>query len=244
MPLDQTEAIVLRSFNYGDQDKIIVFFCRDKGLLRGIAKGARKFGNRFGSSLEPMSLVHVFYYEKERKDLVTVSQCDLIESFFEIQRDYRTICTLSYFAEIIEEFFPSPAKEDIVFRLLLSTLQAIRESGDVGLLSRYFEVWFLQINGLLPDFRRCKRCRTRFAGEGWLSPKMDGVYCPACAPLKKERTPDDIVLFLDWARKNPPPKKGELPFSAGQLEAYGKVLQSLIIYHLEREPKSLHFLKI
>ena len=243
MPLDQTEAIVLRSFNIGDQDKVVVFFSRDKGLLRGVAKGARKFGNRFGSSLEPMSLVKVFYYEKERKDLVTVSQTDLIESFFEVHGDFRSVCTLSYFAELVEEFFPSRAKEDLVFRLLLSVLQAIKDKGDLGLLSRYFEAWFLQINGLLPDFRRCRKCRKRLTEAGWLSPRMDGVYCGVCAPLKKEAVPVEFAPFLDWARKNSPSIEGGPSCSAGPLEAIGRTLQSIIVYHLEREPKSLHFLR-
>ena len=243
MPLDQTEAIVLRSFNIGDQDKVVVFFSRDKGLLRGVAKGARKFGNRFGSSLEPMSLVEVFYYEKEHKDLVTVSQADLIESFFEVHGDFRSACTLAYFAELVEEFFPSRAKEDLVFRLLYSVLQAIKDKGDLGLLSRYFEAWFLQINGLLPDFRRCRKCRKRLTEGGWLSPRMDGVYCGVCAPLKKEAVPAEFAPFLDWARKNAPSIEGGPSCSAGQLEAIGRTLQSIIVYHLEREPKSLHFLK-
>jgi len=243
MPLDQTEAIVLRSFNVGDQDKLVVFFSRDKGLLRGVAKGARKFGNRFGSSLEPMSLVKVFYYEKERRDLVTVSQADLIESFFEVHGDYRTSCTLGYFAELVEEFFPSRAKEDVVFRLLLCVLQAIKGKGDLGLLSRYFEAWFLQINGLLPDFQRCRKCRKLMAEGGWLSPRMDGVYCGVCAPLRKDEVPVEFVHFLAWSRKSAPPLEGGPPCSAKQLEDIGRTLQSIIVYHLEREPKSLHFLK-
>jgi DNA repair protein RecO (recombination protein O) len=243
MPLDQTEAIVLRSFSIGDQDKVVVFFSRDKGLLRGVAKGARKFGNRFGSSLEPLSLINVFYYEKERKDLVTLSQADLIESFFDVHRDYRASCTLSYFAELIEEFFPSRASEDLVFRLLLSILRAIKGKGELGLLSRYFEAWFLQINGLLPDFRHCKKCRKRMAEAGWMSPRMDGVYCAACAPLKKEAVPAELPAFLEWVKKNPPPREDTSHFSSGQLKAISRALQSLIIFHLEREPKSLHFLK-
>jgi DNA repair protein RecO (recombination protein O) len=243
MPLDQTEAIVLRSFNIGDQDKVVVFFSREKGLLRGVAKGARKFGNRFGSSLEPMSLVKAFYYEKERKDLVTISQADLIESLFEVQGDFQCACTLSYFAELVEEFFPSRAKEDVVFRLLCSVLQAIKAKGDLRILSRYFEAWFLKINGLLPDFRRCRKCRKRLASGGWLSSRMDGVYCDACAPLKREAVPGEFVPFLVWAQKNAPPTEGCPAWTAEQLEAIGRTLQSIIIYHLEREPKSLHFLK-
>jgi len=243
MPLDQTEAIVLRSFDVGDQDKIVVFFSRDKGLLRGIAKGARKLGNRFGSSLEPMSLVKLYYYEKERKDLLTLSQSDLIESFFELYRDYRTACTLSYFAELIEEFFPSRAREEIVFRLLLSILRAIKQGGSLDVLSRYFEAWFLQINGLLPDFRRCQKCRQPLPQGGWLSPKMDGVCCAACASQKKDQVLPGLAVFLAWMKKTLPASKAASHFSAEELEAIRKTLQTLILFHLEKEPKSLHFLR-
>lgn len=244
MSLDQCEAIVLRSFNVGDQDKIVVFFSGDKGLMRGIAKGARKFGNRFGSSLEPMSVVKIFYYEKERKDLVTVNSCDLIDSFFDIQKDPEISFTLSYFAELIEEFFPSRAKEEILYRLLLSVLHSLKEKKDLNFISRYFEAWLLQISGLLPDFKKCKRCRKELANSSWLSPKKDGVYCSNCAPQKKEQTAPEMKVFLSWIKKNPPLKRDNFPLSADELEAIKKILQGIIIYHLEKEPKTLHYLKI
>ncbi len=243
MPLDQAEAIVLRSFPVGEQDKLVVLFCRDKGILRGVAKGARKFGNRFGSSLEPLTHVRVFYYEKERRELVTVSQCDILQSFFDAQRDYRTACTLAYFAELVEEFIPSRAQEEVVFRLLLSTLKAVQAGGDTGLLSRYYEAWFLQASGLLPDLRACRRCRKKLLAGGWLSPKMEGAYCPDCAPLRKEPVPAAIGGFLEWTQKNPPPGKCEPAFPAAELAAIGRTFQALIVFHLEREPKSLQFLK-
>ncbi len=243
MPLDQCEAIVLRSFDVGDQDKVVIFFSRDKGLLRGIAKGARKLGNRFGSSLEPMSLIKLYYYEKERTELLTLSQSDLLESFFELHRDFRTSSTLSYFAELIEGFFPSRAREDLVFRLLLSTLRAIKRGGELKILTRYFEAWFLQINGLLPDFRRCQKCRRKVEGEAWLSHKMDGVRCSACASEKKCLVLPIVPAFIDWAKKNSPPLEDVEFFGSDQLDAIAKTLQRVIIFHLEKEPKSLHFLK-
>ena len=166
MPIDQAEAIVLRTYDFGDQDKIVVFFTREKGVLRGVAKGARKFNNRFGSSLEPMSMVRAFYYEKERKDLVTVSNCDLLESFFEAQNDLKVSCTVGYFAELIEEFSPSRSKDDVLYRLLLSVLRCLAAKGDPAFLALYFEAWFLRINGLLPDLVRCKKCRKPLSGSG------------------------------------------------------------------------------
>jgi DNA repair protein RecO (recombination protein O) len=243
MPLYQSEAIVLRSFNLGDQDKIVIFFSRDKGVIKGVAKGARKFGSRFGSSLEPMSQVNIHYYEKEGKDLVTVSNCDLIESFFEVQKVLKATFTLSYFAELIEAFFPSNAREDLIYRLLLSVLRALKEGRELNLLTRYFEAWFLHINGILPDFGKCKKCHKEIKGSSWLSPKKDGIYCEGCTPQKKEQVRPAIRSFMEWIKKNPPSKEGKIPFSPSQLEAIRKILQKIIVYHLEAEPKTLRYLK-
>ncbi len=242
MPREQTEAIILRTFSYGEQDKIVGFFSRDKGIIKGVAKGARKFGNRFGSSLEPFSLVKIYYYEKERKDLVTISDCDLIESYFDIQNDPDISFTLSYFAELIEEFSPARAKDDTLYRLLFSILQTLNKSGNLNFLSRYFEAWLLKLNGVLPDLKKCKKCHKPLAEPGWLSPKKDGVFCDRCAPSKKEEIKPEVYLFVQWARKNPPPEKGPLPFSPEQLDTIKKVLQKMIIFHLEREPKTLRLL--
>jgi DNA repair protein RecO (recombination protein O) len=242
MPTDQAEAIVLRTSNVGDQDKIAVFFCREKGILRGVAKGARKFGNRFGSSLEPMSVVRVFYYEKERRDLITVSGCDLIESFFEIQAEPATAFLLTYFAEIVEEFAPARAREDVLFRLLLSVLRCLKEGGDREFAAAYFEAWFLQANGLLPDLAACRKCRKPLT-PGWLAPGKDGAYCPDCAPVRKDELPAAIHDFLRWIRKNPPPGGCAPPFTPDEIAGIRRALQVLIVYHMEREPRSLHFLK-
>jgi DNA repair protein RecO (recombination protein O) len=242
MPLEQTEAIILNTFPLADQDKLVTFFSRDRGVIRGVAKGARKFGNRFGSSLEPLSVVRVFYYEKELRDLVTISNCDLLDSFFDLQRSPEMAFTLAYFVELVEEFFPARAGEPRVFRLLCSALEALRSGADRDFTARYFEVWLLKINGLLPDFRRCKKCR-RPVETGWLAPKRDGVYCPACASNPNEEMRGVVAEFVDWAAKNSLPAGGSPPFSEADLEMIRQVLESILIYHLERKPKSLAFFK-
>jgi DNA repair protein RecO (recombination protein O) len=243
MPLEQSEAVILRTYPIGEQDKLVVVFSQDKGVFKGVAKGARKFGNRFGSSLEPMSHVRAFYYEKERQELVTISNCDLLESYFDVQKDLDVACALSYFAELIEEFSPSQSRDDLLYRLMLTLLRGFKERGDVRLLSRYFESWFLRINGWLPEFKRCKRCRKPLAEPGWLSPKRDGVYCDICAPEKRDAVELEVQSFTVWAKKNPPLAEAAAPFSPEALEAVGRTHQRLIVYHLEKEPRTMRFLK-
>ncbi len=242
MPQKQSESIILRTFNIGDQDKLVVFIGRHIGLNKGVAKGARKFGNRFGSSLEPLSYVKVFYYEKEGKELVTISNCDLIESFFEVHHDIHISFTLSYFSELIESSFPSRTDDDILFRLLLLILQKFKVGGKREQLTAYFEIWFLKINGLLPDFKYCKKCRRELKSECWLSPKKDGLYCLDCTPNKKIKLSPDMQELLSWVKKNPPPQGKTFPFTFEQIQSAHRILKEIIVFHLERTPKSLNFL--
>ena len=242
MALEQSEAFILRTFHVGEQDKIVVFLAKNKGIVKGIAKGARKFGNRFGSGLEPFSQVKLQYYEKEHRDLVVLNNCDIIVSNFDLQRDVDRAFILSYFSELIEEFFPSREKDDILFRLLESTLKAMKAGGDLDLLGAYFEVWILKINGFLPGFKKCRRCRKEITDSAWLSSTKEGVYCTSCASHKKEEIHLDMSDFLQWVKKNPPPEHKELPVERKTLKAIRKTLQGIIVYHMEREPKSLRFL--
>ena len=243
MPLEQSEAIILRTFPIGEQDKIVSFFSRQKGLLKGVAKGSRKFGNRFGSSLEPFSHIEIYFYEKERKELVTISNCDLLESFIDIQRDLKVSLTLTYFSELVEEFFPSMAKNEILFRLFLSTLQTLRKGGDPETAAVYFEAWLLKIAGLLPDMKNCIKCHKPITASGWLSPRKDGAFCNACAGMKKESVIPETDSFLKWVRKHPQPLEKDFPFTARQVKAIHKTLQTIIIYHMEKVPKSLSYMK-
>jgi len=239
MPKYESEALILRNFNLAEQDKIVVFFSREHGILKGVAKGARKFNNRFGSSLEPMAAyVKIYYYLKESKELATISQCDVLEDFFDIQRDTKVLFTLGYFSELIEEFIPTHPNNEILFRLLLKTLQAFKSGADPDLLGAYFEVWFLKLNGLVPDFSQCKKCGVKLPSGGWLSPAMDGIYCEKCTPSQKEAISPELILFLMWSKKNPPDALDN-SFTPEQIREIRKVLQGIIIYHMERIPKSL-----
>lgn len=241
MPAEQSESVILRTSPFGEQDKLAVFFSRDKGVLRGIAKGARKFANRFGSGLEPLSLVRVFYYEKERRELVTVTGVDLQESFFEIQKDPGTACILCYFAELVEEFSPSRAKDDLLFRLLVSVLRALKSGGDGAFLMLYFETWILKINGLLPDLARCKSCDRR-PGSGRLSAGKDGVFCANCAPARKESIGEGVSDMIRWILKNPPPHDVPKDFPPSVRQGLKGTLRAMIAFHLEREPKAWRYL--
>jgi DNA repair protein RecO (recombination protein O) len=242
MPLEQSEAIILRTENYGEQDKLVVFFSREKGLGRGLAKGARKFNNRFGSSLEPFSQVRLFYYEKERHDFVTISNSDLLDSAFELFSQIKTAWAFAYFAELTEKFSPYREKEEILYRLLQAVTAAVKAGQPIEYITRYFEFWFLKINGILPDFNRCQHCHRPVKSSSWLTAERQGVLCPSCVSDKKLEVTPVLRLLIDWMKKNSPESLPDLQLTSQDWKNLGKIFQAIIIFHLEERPRTLDYL--
>ena len=86
---------MLRSFPLGEADRLVSFLSRTEGRLKGVARGARRTKSQFGSTLETLSHVRIWFYERETRDLVRISQCELLESFYEAQKDYTTNLALA-----------------------------------------------------------------------------------------------------------------------------------------------------
>ncbi len=57
MGVCETEAIVLRTYKLAEADKIAVFLSQHLGIMRGVARGARRLKSKFGASLEPYTIV-------------------------------------------------------------------------------------------------------------------------------------------------------------------------------------------
>ena len=54
-----TEAVVLRSFAFGEADRVLHVYTRSSGRAGVVAKGVRRKKSRFGGRLEPFSHVEL-----------------------------------------------------------------------------------------------------------------------------------------------------------------------------------------
>lgn len=181
MPLKEAEAIVLRTFPLGEGDRLVSFFGRSTGRLRGVARGARLTKSRFGSTLEPLSQIRIWFYERETRELVRISQCELIRSHMEVQRDYPSSLALALISEITEGLLPEREANDAVFRLVLLSIAAIERGTGVNLPLAYFGLWMLRLGGWLPQMDRCMTCRRELKDEkAYGSLSLSGVACENC----------------------------------------------------------------
>jgi DNA repair protein RecO (recombination protein O) len=181
MPARETEAIILKTFPLGEADRLVSFLGRSSGRIRGVASGARRLKNRYGSTLEVLSHVQIWYVERETRGLVRIQQADLLESFHKAQSDYGLSTGLAVVSEISELVLPEHEVSEPMFRLILLAVREIERTGDWRLPLSYFAFWTVRLGGWLPRFDRCASCGTLLdARPAFYGAHYSGLFCEKC----------------------------------------------------------------
>ncbi len=158
MPARTSEALVLRTYPFGEADLIVSFFTRDQGKLRGVAKRARRPKSSFGAGLERLSLVRMHYFQRENRELTTLDSCEIVRSQFALMASYEMGVALDYLAEVTDELLPHAEPNERFFRLLAAVLDYLRDAGArngsaIWPAVLYFSLWAVRLSGFLPALR-------------------------------------------------------------------------------------------
>lgn len=150
-----SESFVLRTYPLREADLIVSFFTRDQGKLRGVAKRARRLKSGFGSGLERLSHVRMYYFQRETRELLNLDTCELIQSQFGLSGDYASGVALDYIAEASEHLLPPAEPGERFFRLLLAVLDHLRQKGGEGVWesATYYTLWAVRLSGFLGELR-------------------------------------------------------------------------------------------
>jgi len=243
MNLYQTPAIVLRRQKMGEAAKMVTFFTRRFGKLRAIARGARKTTCRYGSSMEVFSYNDVIFYMKENKNLSTVTQCTILESFQEIRQDLYRFAAGMYVVELIDEMVKEKEVNLRLFNFLLDTLRYLRQENPQAVLT-YFQMQLLNHAGYRPQIYHCVQCHIPIkALNSYYSPEKGGILCSRCftGDNKAVEISPQHLLFLRQLQiaSAPIPEK-----TCSYLQK--KIWQFLhfhLVYLLGKELKSREFLE-
>ena len=182
MPVFESESLVLRSYGLAEADRIVVFFTREHGVVRGVAKGAKRLRSRFGSTLELFSTVNLTYFQKEDRELVSVQQIELVRSRFALAGSPEYLHTFSYLADLITSIVPPHDPSEKVYRMTAACLDtALENCEDLAAVRLYFEMWLLRLGGFLPDWKSCGQCLRPFTDNqpATLRPDLH-LICTQC----------------------------------------------------------------
>ncbi len=248
MPLFTSEALVLRTYRLAEADRIVVFLTPDRGKKRGVAKSAQRSRRRFGAALEPLTQVRIEYFEKERRELVSLNYAEPIASPL-LARSPDALNYVGYFAELIDQWAQEADADERLYRLGTAVLEAIGVGVPIEPLARYFEYWLLRLQGVYPPHLVCHACGTSLAENGgtgaFLAVGAHVFTCRHCAP-SVDRGGDgpgrslsrQALAFLAAARTRGPLQVGELRLPPAVERELESVHRALIALHLERHLRS------
>jgi len=158
MPRQAAEAIVLRTRPVGESDLVVIFLTEGAGKISGSAKNARRSRRRFGGALEPMTRGKAVWTEVEGRELVRLEAFEAQVSFATLQSQLEWFYLFAYLAEVADTFAREREPDPKFYRLLRAATDASGQGRTPGAVRRWFELWTLRLQGLLPDLDACSRC--------------------------------------------------------------------------------------
>lgn len=178
-------ALIIKTTDYGESDRVVVLLSRERGKLSAFARGARASRKRFGGALEPFSLVLAEARERPGAELWTLQSAAVQRGFGTIRGDLSRIACAGYACDLARALVRDGEPHPGLFALLVDYLSRLDAAPAEPAALRAFELLALRDAGIAPRLDACARCggplplppaRLAFSLEG-------GLLCGACAAL-------------------------------------------------------------
>lgn len=241
----RASAVVLRHVDWGEADQLLTLYTREQGMVRAIAKGARKITSRKGGHLQPFT--HITVQLAKGRDLLIVTQVETINAFLPLHDDLVKTGHAAYAVELLLRFsYEDEGANPAIFRLLVETLGRIEVENDAWLAVRYYEMRLLDAVGFRPQLFECANCgREILAEDQFFSFTAGGVICPRCGgglPNLPKISLEALKYLRHFQRSSYKDASRARPSPEVQKEAE-TLMQGYFTYLLERELNTLGFIK-
>jgi DNA repair protein RecO (recombination protein O) len=235
----QTKAIVLRTRNLGEADRILVLLCEDHGKLEAVVKGARRQHSRFIGNTLPFNYLKAMLFTG--RGLEQLGQADLLRSFAVLREDLVKMAYASYWVELLDAFLPEREGGGAIFRFLLAAFLTLEQTDQPELLNLAFQVRLLNYLGYQPQLAQCLNCgNVNRAEHRFFAPESGGVLCTSCAAGFSNLisiSQEELTLLAQLAVTDIR-QLGELNATSRHRQVLRSILQSFVAYRLDRPLKS------
>ncbi len=182
----RTEALVLRSVDFSEADRILHLLVPELGRITVIAKHARRSVKRFAGNLDFFNQLRVQIDRKRSGAMSRLDQARLVRSFEPLRSHPTRFALGCYLLEMLDRLAPEGGSRVDMQRLFAFATEALQWLCDCSPDEKartFLELRALQALGLRPELRHCVRC-------GRLPEELDevdfhipdgGPLCGACA---------------------------------------------------------------
>ncbi len=240
----KTEAIVLKSFDFRETSKIVTFYTREFGKVKGVLKGIRKDPRKFGSSVDKFSVNDIVFYQYRNSDIHLVSQCDMKEYYWPVRQDFKKLTAASYILELVDAIMPIEQRNDDIYELMCQYFASLAKVSDINKLVHVFQIKTLLYSGFRPHLDTCVRCAKKVHGETRFSMQLGGLICSVCRPSGTDaslvsRGTVASILHIEQSEWEKSLKLGLSGLIQKELKF---VLNNFLVFHLEKNLRSAKYL--
>jgi DNA repair protein RecO (recombination protein O) len=160
MGLVDTRAVVSNTMRFSNSSKLVTLITERHGLIKVMARGARRPTSRFGAALEPITLIETIYFHKEGREIQTVSSADILEPYERIKSSLRVLTAASAMIGAAQSVTSPDDPSSGTFGVLVESLNSLEGSGD-GESDKHlwrFMLRLLDAAGYRPSLDRCAIC--------------------------------------------------------------------------------------
>ena len=242
----RVEAVVLRHMDFGEADRLLVLYTRERGKMRSIAKGVRRMKSRKAGHLEPFTRVTLQL--AQGRDLSIVTQAETVAAYTTLRTELDLMAQATYVVELLDRFtLEEDGADPALYRLVTGTLDLIDLRENIWLVLRYFEMRLLDSLGFRPRLFHCANCEKEIIPEDqYFSAASGGVLCPACGRGLPGcwDVPEEVLKYMrHFQRSSLVEAKKARPSPAVQIEMES-LMQRYLTYLLERRLNAPDFIKI
>ncbi len=242
----KSEAIVLRTMDLGEADRVLTVLTPRLGKLRVIAKGVRRPRSRIGGALQPFSDVQLVLAVGRTFDVVTSSSLE--DPHLGLRNDLHSTAAAWYLVELVDRFIEGAADSHDAFRLLAQGLSALDAGDEVSreVVARWFELALLDAMGFRPELTRCLECGADLEPDGnAYAPVGGGAVCPQCRHASHGSRPvsPDALKVMRHLQRSPLVGVLKLRLAPPLHREVERLLHATVSAVLERELRSRDFLE-
>ena len=177
-----TPALVLRTTDYGEADRVVTLLTEHHGKVSALARGARRSKRRFGGGLGLFGVGEATL--RERSELWLLEDLHTTRGFLRLGSELGRFGHASYACELAQQLCPAHEPEPQVFARLLGLLTYLDGLPIIDKPSvlplRSFELQVLSAVGLGLSLSHCAACGAA-VDEQVMVPfdiERGGVHCP------------------------------------------------------------------
>lgn len=229
-------AIVIRSSDIRDYDKLLTLFSPSMGLIDIVSYGARK---SVKSVKAPLYTEGNFSLEKGRRGW-TLKDIDVISTHERILEDLDLRQSAMLFSDLV---LLAKTAEPELYALYTSSIDAL-ESYPFEKVVSIFITLFLSIEGLSGDYLTCPSCGREFGNDEVLGfrPDMSVAVCHDCDTLSMSLIlPPNARLYLRRVQESGLDKALDFAISPEQEHRIFRYLLRCLLVSFPHRLKSLEF---